>query len=437
MSISQIQNLPIGKLRPNPLNVRTHPKKQIQALARAIDEFGFVIPIVVDENLVIQAGHARHEAGKTLGLRTVPVIVLSGLSDAKRRAFLLADNKLVERAGWDRNALALELNQLGPLLEEAGLSIDLTGFEPAEIDLLMGDLVDSEQDPLDVLPEITSFAISRQGDLWQLNDHRLLCGDARQDNAVGKLMGENKAVMAFADPPYNLAVSSIQGRGRIKHREFVAASGEMSREQYTAFLIQCLSLMAKYSIQGSIHFICMDWRHLHEILSAGETVFGAPKNLIVWVKTNSGQGSFYRSQHELILPFKNGSATHVNNFELGQHGRHRTNVWTYQGINSFGKNRLGDLRAHPTTKPVAMIADALRDCSRRGDIILDPFMGSGSTILAAERVGRRAYGLEIDPLYTDVTIRRWQRHAKRDAILAATGQTFDEVSLGRAASNTL
>lgn len=431
MPISQVQQIAIGKLRPNPANIRTHSKKQIAQIARSIEQFGFVVPAVADEQLFILAGHARVEAGKTLGLRTVPVIILSGSSDAQSRAYLLADNKLAEKAGWDRAALAVELNQLTPLLEEAGLSIELTGFEPAEIDALMGDLIDPEQDPVDELPALASEPISRLGDLWLLNRHRLHCGNARQAPDLRALMGRERAAMVIGDPPFNLRVSSIQGRGRIRHREFVQASGEMSREEFTRFLTNCLTLAAQYSVAGSIHYYFMDWRHQREMLDAGEAVYPELKNLVVWNKTNGGQGSFYRSQHELIFVFKNGNAPHINNFELGQHGRSRSNVWTYAGVNTFRTGRLDDLSIHPTVKPVALVADAMRDCSRRGDIVLDPFMGSGTTILAAERVGRRAYGLEIDPLYVDAAVRRWQNFTKRDAILKTTGQTFDEVAEAR------
>lgn len=240
--------------------------------------------------------------------------------------------------------------------------------------------------------------------------------------------------MVFADPPYNVQISSIVGRGKIKHREFASASGEMSPEEFEAFLVKTLSLTVQYSRVGSIHYICMDWRHLSEALAAGKQVYTEFKNLVVWAKTNAGQGSFYRSQHELILVFKNGEAPHQNNIELGRHGRSRSNVWTYAGVNTFRAGRLDELSIHPTVKPVGLVADAMRDCSRRGDIILDPFMGSGTTILAAERVGRRGYGLEIDPLYVDAAIRRWQDFTKRDAVLKATGQTFDEVAVGRSST---
>jgi DNA modification methylase len=272
--------------------------------------------------------------------------------------------------------------------------------------------------------------------LWLLGKHRVSCGDARNAPDVHNLMGRECATMGFTDPPYNQRIGNVQGRGRIKHREFVAGSGEMLPAEFIQFLVEVLSLAARYSTAGSIHYVFMDWRHSAEILAAGDQVYTELKNLVVWVKTNAGQGSFYRSQHELIFVFKNGDAPHLNNFELGQHGRSRSNVWTYPGVNTFRAGRLDDLSMHPTVKPVALVADAMRDCSRRGDIVLDPFMGSGTTIMAAERVGRRAYGLELDPLYVDVAVDRWQAYTRRDAILEGTGQTFDEVADLRSSKKT-
>jgi DNA modification methylase len=429
----QIELFPTKRLRANPHNVRTHSKKQIQQIADSIKEFGFNVPIVADESNIILAGHGRWLAAKLLGLSTIPTIVLAGLSNAQRRAYLLADNKLAEKAGWDRGALAVEIETLTPLLTDVGLNIEITGFEPAEIDALMRDHADSEEDPADLPPKVLSDPISELGDVWSLGPHRLVCGDARKPTYVSKLMAGEIAGMVITDPPYNVAISSIQGRGKIKHREFVAGSGEMSPGQFTHFLITTLSLAAKASTDGAVHYIFMDWRHLREILDAGAEVYGELKNLIVWAKTNAGQGTFYRSQHELILVFKNGDGPHINNFELGQHGRTRSNVWTYAGVNTFRAGRLDDLATHPTVKPVALIADAMRDCSRRGDIVLDPFVGSGTTLMAAERVGRRGYGLELDPLYIDASIRRWQDFTKKDAVLTSSKATFEEIAMARSA----
>jgi DNA modification methylase len=426
---------PIGiarssELKPPRRNARIHSKKQLRQIANSILQFGWTYAILVDESKEIIAGYGRFKAAELLGLCNVPVIVMTGLSEAEKRALALADNKIAANAGWDRATLAAELGELADLLPEYDLDVEITGFESAEIDSLLGDLVDPEQDPIDQVPEIAKVPVSRHGDVWLLDRHRLICGDAREASDLRKLLGRESAAMMITDPPYNVHIASVQGRGQIKHREFIAGSG-LSRNQFIRFLVEALSLAAKHSKNGSIHFVFMDWRHLREILTAGEEVYDELKNLIVWVKTNAGQGTFYRSGHELILVFKVGDAPHINNFELGQHGRSRSNVWTYTGVNTFRAGRLDDLSIHPTVKPVALIADAMRDCSRRGEIVLDPFMGSGTTILAAERVGRLAYGVEIDPLYVDAAVRRWQAFTKRDAVLQSNDQTFDEVAAVR------
>jgi DNA modification methylase len=432
-----IEMVPLQRLRPAARNPKTHPEKQIEQLVRNIAQFGFTNPAVADESLMLIAGHARTEAAKRAGLSAVPVIIIAGLSEPEKRALALADNKLAERGGWLRSDLAVELSELAPLLEGAGLDLELTGFEASEVDALMGDFVDAEQDSVDDVPSSAEGdPTSRPGDLWLLGSHRLRCGDATDPDHVRELMGRERAVMVFTDPPYNVRIQSVQGRGRIRHREFMEASGEKSRDEFVKFLIDALSQAAAHSIDGSIHFVCMDWRHAPELHAAGERVYTELKNICVWVKSNAGMGTFYRSQHELIFAFKSGEARHVNNFELGQHGRSRSNVWTYAGANSFRAGRMDDLKVHPTVKPVPLVADAMRDCSRRGDVALDPFMGSGTTILAAERVGRRGFGLELDPIYVDVAVRRWQSYTKRDATLAATGQTFDEVARERASGKS-
>ena len=433
VDLPDIQMVSARSLKPSARNPRTHSKKQIRQIADSMRRLGkWTHPLLIDEHKNLIAGHARLMAAAELGLKSVPVFVMAGLSDAEKRALALADNKISTNAGWDRQLLATELSELAILLPECNLDLEITGFEPAEIDFLMGDLADPESAPIDHVPSpSTDPPVSKIGDLWKLGPHRLLCGDARNREHVRSLMGREQATMVFTDPPYNVKISGIVGRGRIKHREFSEASGEMSSGQFTSFLLEWMQLAVDFSRDGSIHFCCMDWRHMSEVLAAGKEAYSELKNLVVWSKTNAGQGSLYRSQHELIFVFKNGDNPHQNNVELGRHGRNRSNVWVYPGVNSFRKERLTDLGAHPTVKPVALIADAMRDCSRRGDVILDPFMGSGTTILAAEKVGRRGYGIEIDPLYVDVAIRRWQDFTGRDAILDATGQTFDEVTAKR------
>jgi DNA modification methylase len=421
----------IAKLRPNKRNARTHSKKQIEQIVNSIRRFGWTYPILVDELGNILCGVGRWLAAQKLGLAKVPVISLTHLGDTEKRALMLADNKVASNAGWDRKLLAAELGELAVLLPQIDLDLGITGFEGGEIDGLH-DCFGLERDPVDELPQLDVRSTTRLGDLWLLNDHRLYCGDSCEEADVRALMGRRLAAMAFQDPPYNVKIKATVGRGKIKHREFAFASGEMSPSQFVAFLKKWMRLAVQFSEDGSIHYICIDWRHLAEILAAGEDIYTELKNVVVWAKTNAGQGSFYRSQHEFIFVFKNGDASHQNNIELGRHGRNRSNVWTYAGVNSFKAGRLDELTVHPTVKPVALVADAIRDCSRRGEIIFDPFMGSGTTILAAEKVGRRAYGLEIDPLYIDVAVKRWQDFTKRDAILKATGQTFDEVAAERA-----
>jgi len=382
---------------------------------------------------VLLAGHVRLEAAKLLGLKIVPAIIIEGLSPAKKRALLLADNRIAENAGWDRQRLAIELPDLQEVLRVEGLDLAITGFEPVEIDNIQTDLEEDSSDPADDLnPEWAALpCVTIPDDVWQLGDHRLLCGDARDRSAVAKLMGPDLASMAFLDPPYNLRVKNIVGRGRTKHAEFAMGSGELSRTEFINFLTASIGLAAEHSKKGAVHYVCVDWRHVDQLIEAGEQVYGGMLNLVVWVKTNAGQGSFYRSRHELIGVFRVGAEAHLNNVQLGRHGRSRSNVWTYAGVNTFRTERMADLEAHPTTKPVLMVADAIKDCSRRNDIVLDTFCGSGTTLLAAERVGRRGYGMEIEPRFVDVAIRRWQAFTRRDAVHNVTGRTFDEIAAER------
>jgi DNA modification methylase len=428
-SLHQIKWVSPHALKPNPRNVRIHSKKQIRQIADSIVAFGFVVPIVVDENDTILLGHGRFAAAIDLNLSKVPVIVLEGLSEAKKRALLLADNKITANAGWDRKRLAVELPELTELLIEEGLDISITGFEPVEIDQIAIDFEEDTSDPADTVEsEWLAASVSKPGDIWSLGEHRLLCGDARNVDDLDRLMSGQRAAMGFLDPPYNVRIRGVVGRGQVRHSEFAMASGEMSRTDFTAFLEETLGTAARVSREGAVHFVCMDWRHVGELIEVGHEVYGEMLNLVVWAKTNAGQGSFYRSQHELIGVFRVGEAKHLNNVELGRHGRSRSNVWHYAGVNTFRAGRMDELTVHPTVKPVAMIADALKDCTRRGDIVLDTFAGAGTTILAAERVGRRAYSLELEPKYVDVAIRRWQAFTRRDAVHADTGRTFEDVA---------
>jgi DNA modification methylase len=420
----------IEKLTPSVRNARTHPRKQIRQIADSITAFGFVNPILVDEEGGIIAGHGRYEAALQLELKEVPVITLRGLSKAKRRALALADNKIAENAGWDRQLLAAELPELAEVLIEEKLDISITGFPPVEIDQLAADFEDKSSDPADTVDPkwLVPTAVSRPGDLWQLGHHRLLCADARCPDDVKRLMDGGSAAMAFLDPPYNVRVRDIVGRGQVKHAEFAMASGELSRKEFIDFLNSTLTAAAAATRDGGIHFVCMDWRHIAELMEAGGSAYGVLLNIAVWVKSNAGQGSFYRSQHEFIGVFRVGAAAHLNNIELGRHGRSRSNVWHYAGVNAFRAGRMDELSSHPTVKPLNLIADAMKDCTGRGEIVLDTFAGSGTTIMAAERVGRRAFALEIEPRFVDVAVRRWQAFSRRDAIHLPSGRSFDDIA---------
>jgi DNA modification methylase len=363
----------------------------------------------------------------------VPCLRLEHLDEAHKRAYILADNKLAEKAGWDRDILAIELQHLTSL--DLDFEVTTTGFEMAEIDLL---LVGSESkpDPADTVPAVAAGPpVTRLCDLWHIGRHRLLCGDATDPNAYARLLGDETAQMAFTDPPYNVPIDGhVCGLGNTRHREFAMASGEMSEAEFTRFLEAVFSNLARHAADGAVHFVCMDWRHMGEVLAAGRAAYTELKNLCVWVKTNGGMGSLYRSQHELVFVFKSGRAPHVNNVELGRHGRHRTNVWSYAGLNAFGATREDDLAAHPTVKPVALVADAILDCSRRKGIVLDAFAGSGTTLVASERTGRRGYGIELDPAYCDVILRRLADVTGVAAVHAETGLRFAELAAKRSAT---
>ncbi len=431
-----LQHLAPEALHPWARNARTHSKKQLRQIADSIRTFGFTNPVLIDEDNTILAGHGRVEAAKALGLETVPCRQISSMTAAQKRAYVLADNKLALNAGWDEEMLATEL--AGLLAIEIDFDIGVTGFSIPEIDSLIEGL-DPEQkgDPADDrLPEDPDGPpVTQSGDVWRLGPHRLICGDALEAASYVQLMGSDLAQMVFTDPPYNVPIDGhVCGSGSIKHREFAMAAGEMSSEEFTRFLQTAFGHLAAHSADGAIHFICMDWRHMGEILAAGQAVFTELKNLMVWVKDNGGMGSFYRLRHELIFAFKNGAAPHVNSFELGQHGRYRTNVWEYRGVNTRKPGRMAELALHPTVKPVEMIADALKDCSKRGGIVLDPFAGSGSTLIAAAKTGRRARLAELDPIYVDRIIRRWQVWAKDEAVHAETGETIDAMAATRAES---
>ena len=423
---------PIGEMKPDAANARHHSKKQILKLADSIETFGFNVPVLVDAELNVIAGHGRLAACRKLGIAEVPTLCLDHLSPAQLRAFMICDNRLSELANWDDQILAQQLKDLSLL--GLDFSLEVTGFEMAEIDLRIASLEELAQpadDPGNAMPEIwTGPSVSKLGDLWLLGRHRVVCGNALDRETFAGLMGEERAAMVFTDPPYNVPIDGhASGLGAIHHRPFPMASGEMDEGEFSAFLNRACRNLAACSAEGSLHYLCIDWRHLGELLAAGRAAYGELKNLCVWVKDNAGMGSLYRSQHELVLVFKQGHRTHRNNIQLGRFGRNRSNIWQYPGANSFGRcgeeSNLSVL--HPTVKPVAMVADAILDCSVRGDIVLDAFLGSGTTVIAAERTGRRCYGLDLDPAYVDTIIRRWQTLSGESALHGISGLSFDDL----------
>lgn len=421
-------------LAPYAFNARTHSIKQVRQIADSIKRFGFMNTVLITGNDEIIAGHGRVEAAKLLGLARIPVLSASHLTEAERRAYVLADNKIAENAGWDKDLLAIALQGL----IDFDFDLELTGFALAEIDIVLdqyreADPAQASQDAANEVPALLPGpAVTQAGDVWQLGLHRLICADARDVATIEALLAGERVDLIFADPPYNVAIDGhVGGLGKVKHREFAFASGEMSEAEFTTFLRDALAPAAARCRQGAIAFVCMDWRHMREMLAAGDAVFHELKNLCVWNKSNGGMGSFYRSKHELVFVWKVHAGVHVNSFGLGDTGRYRTNVWDYSGVNSFGSSRDADLAMHPTVKPVAMVGDALRDCSRRGDIVLDMFGGSGTALIAAELAGRKARLVEYDPLYCDTIIARWEKLTGKQAVHQLTNVSFEGVAAQR------
>jgi DNA modification methylase len=431
---SRFKAVSVTDLRSSPHNARKHSKAQVRAIAKSIRAFGFIAPVLADKHGNIIAGHGRLEAAKLLGMTEVLVLFVHHLTEAQVRAYMLADNKLTDLSIWDDAKLAIELKELSELA--LSFQIEATGFATPEIDLRIQSLEDTEAiDRADDFRLASGKPASVVGDIWHLDNHRILCGNALDGTAVSALFAGERATAAFTDPPYNVKIDDVSGKGKVQHREFPMATGEMSKAEFTAFLTSSLSGICGYAAPGALIYFCMDWRHLGETLAAGTAAGCDLVNLCVWVKSNGGMGSLYRSRHELVFVFRNGPEQHQNNVQLGRFGRNRTNVWNYTGANSFarkGSQRGTDL--HPTVKPILMVSDAILDCTNRNEIVFDPFLGSGTTLLAAERTGRRCYGVELDPLYVDTAIERWQRMTGKKA-LNPFGETYEFIKAKRRAGS--
>lgn len=426
-----IAYLPTASVKLNPRNPRLHTDKQVLQIARSIQTFGFTVPIAVDSTLTVIAGHGRVLAARLLGMTELPTISLQHLTAAQLNAFMIADNRLTENASWDRQLLAEQFKGLSEV--ELDFALDVTGFETAEIDLIIEGAepaIEGEEDPDDALPETAGARVSHADDLWLLGRHRIFCGNSLNDDSYSALMADRRADMVFTDPPYNVKIAGhAGGLGAIQHQNFKMACGEMTESQFTDFLTQVFTSLAFHSAEGSLHYYFMDWRHMGEILVAGKHAYAELKNLCIWSKGCGGMGSLYRSAHELVFVFKNGKDRHRNNVQLGQFGRYRTNVWSYPGVNSFARttDEGNLLELHPTVKPVSLVADAIMDVSARGNVVLDAFLGSGTTLIAAERTGRICYGIEIDPLYVDTAVRRWQAFTGLEATHGISGRSFNEI----------
>lgn len=424
----KIEYRSVGDLLLDARNPRQHSQKQISQIADSIREFGFIMPVVVDHDRQVVIGHARVLAAKKLEMPRIPVVEIRHLSKAQLKALRLADNKLAQNSHWDERLLGENFVELKDLDIDFDLSI--TGFSLPEIDLTIQTLqeVGAAEGADEAEAAFTGVSVCQPGDLWQLGDHRIYCGDATSDAAFDMLLKEEVADVVFVDPRYNVKVDGdVSGKGKARHREFAQASGELSRDEFIRFLTASCSALAKHSKNGAIHFVCMDWRHADELMVASREVYSELKDIAVWIKTNPGMGSLYRSQHELVFVFKSGTARHTNNVELGKHGRNRSNVWRYDSAATQGRKGNNLLELHPKAKPVQLVMDALLDCSNRGDLVLDSFLGSGTTLLAAERTGRICRGIESEALYVDTAIRRWQNLAGRDAVRALDGKLFRDI----------
>ena len=421
LPFSELSDLNISKLKPWPNRARKHDRGKSEKLSKILLATGYLDPIIVDEDNIILSGHLRFDVYKSGGFTIIPGLIVTGLSRSQKQACVIGANRFPERGHWDTELLKLEFSEM---IFDNEIDLDSTGFELGEIDIVLGH---NETDDEEIFTDdFKGDPVSKPGDLWKLGDHSLFCGDCREEVNWVELMGGQLAQACITDPPYNLQIKKIVSTKQ--HDEFAMASGEMTSEEFARFLTQTSALTAKFSLPGALHFTFIDGKHIEEMLASTSKVYSERIALIVWAKTNAGMGSLYRSQHELIFINKVGNAPHINNVKLGKFGRYRTNVWTYPGANTFRRGRNQDLEDHPTVKPVEMIADAILDVTNIGDVVVDGFGGSGTLLVAAERTGRKARVMEIEPGYVDVSIRRWQAKSGKNATLASTGETYKQVS---------
>ncbi len=421
-----VRDLKITRRSPTTLQLlgrstRQHPKDQLKKIAEIVKTYGIVLPILIDSKDYVVDGWGFVLVARELGLQEIPVVCNSDLSETQLRALRIALNKVSELSSWNDAELKLEIEEI--LQIDPGLPL---AIDNPTLDMILDGNGADEEDECPVTP-MKRETISRLGDQFQCGEHIIRCGNALNADDYASLLGAGPANMMFADGPYNVPIAGHVTRSKsAQAHDFPMGKGELSPAKFEAFLTTAFGLAAKHLRNGAISFVCIDWRGLSVTLAAGNAVFSKLLNLCVWHKPNAGMGSLYRSQHELVLVYKLGTEPHTNNVHLGRYGRNRTNVWSYISQNILSGSSKGKLALHPTVKPVAMIADAIRDCSNRGDIILDPFGGSGTTMIAAEKTGRRARLLELNPIYVDVAIQRWQRLTGQTSYHAETGRPYGD-----------
>lgn len=419
-------------------NARHHPMRQLRKMVRSFEAFGFTSPVIIDEAMTVLCGNLRVSAALSMGMKMIPTVMLTDLTEAEKKALALADNRIGQDGSWDRSKLRSEFE----VLSELGYTLEFTGFDTIEIESCLSidtvpAAVDTDDDVVDL--DDTQAPVSRLGDLWHIGEHRIYCGDARDPKSYELLVGTAKAALIFVDPPYNIRIpNNVSGHGRVKHSNFLMGCSEESDPVFAeTILIPALRLMGSHAAPGAIAFVCCDWRHVSLFEAACAEAFHEVKSLIVWAKTNASNSAFYRPQYELIWAWQAQPGPLVNNFQMGRKGaglgvpgRNRSNLWTYAGANVFRRGRLEDLADHATVKPRKMVADAIRDCSPVGGIVLDGFLGSATTIVAAAMTGRVGYGIELDPKFCDVALRRVSEACGEPARLEG-GLTFDEVAAQR------
>jgi DNA modification methylase len=416
----KLEEIVIADISDKGRKIRKLEQTHILEIMRSIQSLGFCSPILIGSGNGLIDGVSRVEAARRLGLDKLPCIHIGHLSNEEQRLLRLSINRLAEKGEWDLAELKLEFEEL----VIHGLSIETTGFSLDQIDHVMLDNEVGETELGPISPEVGNEPKAVVGDIYQLGPHRVICGDSTDPNVIKALINqvpEASVRMVLTDVPYNVPIAGHVTQGN--HPEFAMASGEMSDPEFQNFNRKWMGTCLPYVMDGGLLATFIDWRGLEHVHAAATSLGLDQLNLIVWSKTNGGMGSLYRSQHELFPIYKKGLETHVNNINLGKRGRYRTNVWTYPGASSLSSDARKGLEFHPTVKPSAMLEDALLDVTERGDLVIDPFLGSGSTLIAAHQTGRICYGVELDRHYVDLIVSRYEQLTGQKAVLINPAQT--------------